>query len=429
MGDGRYYTYYQFFIIIFFTIISCGLIFTIIHTMVKSRKKQRIYYIIYAGNFLLLYSIGSFIIEVTYEVEWALVLSYISTISILGYFITYIFYYSKRKLFGIGCILGFIAVTKLKFIDSYTFTEIIYTRVYQWSMLALTVCLIIVILKDNINIYKTDNNYKKTESLIKGLSVIAFTFAYLLYIYIPELVYVFYFALIMQVIMLNLIFLKFMPEEKIPIGYYNIIENMIDTLIVLNLKKEILYINDTEISGLVDKNKVVDLRNLVNLLNLQNAQIVLLGNNVIKVNGINNGKTISCKMSLETIMKKNKLVGYVIVIEDGIYLEEMISELREKKKLLIQNKKELLNYSRTSKILSDEKERNKLLLDVQNELGHHFALLTKYIENTIDKIKNKDLCEHELKDDIITSIVLARNNLKKIRETVKEYRETYDGKE
>lgn len=442
MGDGRYYTYRQFFQILYLTILSGGLVFTIFYIQIKSREKERIRYIVISSCFLLVTILLAFIKEVTYELYPAEILTYISLFGVIGAIVTQIIYYNKRFLYTSLVAFLMMASSRFRFIDNFTFTQTSYSIEYQLLISTYVLVLLIYILMD---IRKTHKHMRQAvkkrgleryawlESLTIGCGILVSVTSYCLFILLAYSLPIHEICLFACILGFNLTFQNFMPNERIPSRYHSLIENMMDTIIIINEKKQILFINETELRKKINVDSLVDFNDLSKLFNLNQVSTIHLSPEVEQINGLFKGQVISCKASYKSIKNKGSHVGYVVVIEDCSDLEVMIEELRDRKKNLSELENELSRYSRTSQELRVEKERNRLLVEVQNELGHHLAELTKYIGNTIDYVNhdaldNEENCDY-LVDNIVQGISMARANLLKIRETVKIYRSSYDGKE
>lgn len=441
MGDGRYYTYRQFFQILYLTILSGGLVFTIFYIQIKSREKERIRYIVISCGFLLFTILLSFFKEVSYDFNTAKTLTYLSLFGVAGATVTQIVYYNKKVLYTSVIAIILLFSTRFHFIDNFTFTKTTYSIEYQLLIVSYSVVLLLYILGDIRRSHKEMikspkihgiKRYQWLESLTIGGGILVSVTSYCLFISLGYSFPLHEIGLFMCVISFNLTFQHFMPHERIPVGYHSLIENMVDTIIIVNNKKEILFINETELKHTINAFNLVDLNNLNHLFMLDDAKTLRISPNVEQVSGFVHGQAVSYKMSYKSIKNKDKHVGYVIVVEDCSQLETMIEELRNKKRNLTELEKELSMYNQTSQVLRAEKERNRLLIEVQNELGHHLAELTKYIGNTMDYTENGRIdhqanCEN-LVESIVQAITMARKNLSQIRETVKTYRSSYDGK-
>lgn len=442
MGDGRYYTYRQFFQILYLTILAGGLVYTIVYIQIKSREKERIRYIVISSCFLLFTILLSFIKEVTYELYPAEVISYLSLYGIIGATLTQIVYYNQKSKATI--IIGLIAlvVTRFHFIDDFTFITTTYSLEFQLLIAGFVILLLIYIVQDihksRIAMNKAQKvngieRYVWLESLTIGGGILITTTSYCFHILSGITAPIHELCLLACVIGFNITFQYFMPHERIPAGYHNLIENMMDTIIIVNEKNHILFINDTELKPMIKEDDVVDFNRLGRLFRIENATTIHLSPTVEQINGSYDGLVVSCKVSYNSIINNKEHLGYVIVIEDCSSLEVMIDELKAKKKDLTKLEIELSGYNQTPQVLRAEKERHRLLIEVQNELGHHLAELTKYIGSTIDYASHESFDEEEqceiLVDSIVQGITMARKNLSQIRDTVKTYRSSYNGKE
>ena len=301
----------------------------------------------------------------------------------------------------------------------------------------MTILLLALAGRDWADSYRIGSHYQHIECRKRSLMVMVVGVGFCIYVFEPRFIAFLYFGLGFHSLMSAYIYFTCLPDEKIPVGYHDLVENMVDTIIVLNTNREILYINDTKISGLVVENEPVDFRQIEKCFDLTERESKRLDNNIWQLKGKmkaeyleddTKSSHLSIRLCLQPVVSREKAVGYILVAEDCTEMENMVSELKSKKAILTNTKKELLQYAKTGQYLAGEKERNRLLLEVQNELGHDLVILTKHIGNILANAGEEERDKAVLQKDITMGLELAGNNLKRIRETVREYRESYDGK-
>ncbi len=425
MGNGRYYTFRQFFEIAYLTLSSGITVFALTYIWIKARDKTIASRYVLALVGILFYFLLSFIKEVTYGLRAAYVLTGISYFGIFFFCWTGI-YQSKKWIKGLVLVSGIfctvaISVRRPEF-------SFFFHQLSPWLILSI-LSLYIWNLGIRINLFR-EEGLKSFKTKQEILVMVGYTYMTLSLVLIWATgvngITIQYSVTTLPILYL-LIFLKFMPEEKIPLGYHSAIEDMLDTMIIVSPDRDILFINDSQFADYIKKDTKVDFKHLEDLFMFQDISVVRLEERTIQLNGRLDNKLLSILVCLKPIQKGDQILGYIIVSTDCTHLEQMIVELNDTKEELKTKEKELLLYASTVKTLTSEKERQRLMQDVQNQLGHHLAELTTFLLNT----KNKALIEERdhMISQIETAILMARRSLLKIRMTVVEYRETYEGKE
>jgi len=429
MGDGRYFTYYQFIQILYFTFAISCLVSFIMFIWIKAKKRENINYIIFAlmSWFLLLTLI--FITEVSYGIKAVNVLWHIQSGLVFIIIIWNIDDYLKQS--GLVRVLRLILYLPL---CSFPFwIPSLWFKVEKYSLffiLLIFTCLIVLgaLAQKDIGQYKKETErYKWYESRMKALALMVFATSFQLYIILPRLRWIFLLSILLAACMYMYIFLNYLPQQKIPYGYYRSMEHLFETFIVISHERQVLYTSKTEFSTNIEANGRVDLRHLEDLIHLDRKSVIKLSSKLVQVNGYKGHDLVSCRLSFEKVISKKMVIGYVVLIEDCTHLEHTIVELKEKKTRLAKTEADLLALSKTAKVLGEETERNRLLIDVQNELGHHLATMTKYLARIVNQIEEEEPVDQVL-EALEEGISLAKANLSNIRQTVRIYRESFDGK-
>lgn len=102
----------------------------------------------------------------------------------------------------------------------------------------------------------------------------------------------------------------------------------------------------------------------------------------------------------------------------------MLSNLRHQTEELNTINESLKEHAAVVATIEAERERHRLMLEVQNYLGHRFAEMTKVIENIIGSTQTESTLD--VVKAIEASTKLAKDNLKDIRKTVVDYRSSYE---
>lgn len=441
MGDGRYYTFRQFFQILYLTGMAGFLVYTILFMMLRSRIKNRIHMIVRSLYFLLALIFVGFIKELVYEIEAYVILTYISMFLILILMISWILHYFKRKKVIYFLSGVYILLLGTNYIDSISYVSVHYSTTYRLTIIGFVTVIIILLIHDITQNYYEKNpeyngsntdtsliRYKYYESLYSGMSIGIMSTTYLIKVVAGLEFPIHEIGCFVGIFLLNVVFLRFMPEEKIPAGYRHLVENFVDTIITLNNDKKVLGVNNTPLKPII-KEGIVDFENPSSFFIGEVKSYKEISKKVKEVVIDSGEQHITVRYSYNEIIKQKKSLGFVLVIEDYTKHEDMLVELERKKEELVMIKQDLLRYSRTTKILSAEKERNRLLIEVQNDLGHQLAELSKYILNTKElayDLSKEKISVEELSQNISQGIQMAKKNLTNIRKTVRQYRSSYE---
>lgn len=205
---------------------------------------------------------------------------------------------------------------------------------------------------------------------------------------------------------------------------------MVDTIITLNEEYQVLDVNETELKSFVKTGKIT-LDDPHSFLCGEIKTVKKLSETVTEVQFREGATDYTIRYTWSQIIQKESCIGYILVIEDYSKQQQMIEKLKLQKDELIGVQKDLLMYSRTSNLYAAEKERSRLLVEVQNDLGHQLVELSGYISSMMGTISEAETGHevpdlNQLRDALSKSIEMARSNLQNIRETVRIYRSSYN---
>lgn len=440
-------TYGLFFQSLYFIVIACVLVFLILFMSNRSKKHHRTRYIAISCFFILLLIGIRFILSLVFREEQIKLLVFMELVCILCILYIQLIYYAKDFFFILVITFIGILTTGFHFFNYIGPDQIVITPLYRG------IIYYFIFILSLLSIYDTNHNIKKRERLsytentllesigkyqlyeavlINGgllLALILFMNSMVKATNIPLAD----FGIITYITLVFITFLFFMPQVKIPLGYRQIVSNMMDTIMILDEKNVILYVNETQIKSYFSLEKKLEFNLLSIYVNQPNCTSKLLDDNQIQLCFQN--PEVEQKVliaSRKVIYRKNKIVGYVINISDCTHLEAMIQEKEKQKNDLDGLKLELTKYSQTSKFLLAENQRNRLLVEVQNELGHYMAELAKHISSILHLVEDDRILpetkQPRVHESIELGISMAKSNLTKIRETVKKYRSSYDEK-
>jgi hypothetical protein len=438
---GTYSLFYQ---SMYFILVSCALVFLILILSNRSKKHIRIRYIILSGIVMIGLMFIRFMTSLVFTDEPAKVLYFLNLLCVILILFVQLIYYAKK--YSIILFVTIIAIFATGF-DFFSGSEVEQLQIssnYELLMYYFLFVLSSLSIYDIYQCYKNqetmyDANDKHLHSIGKYqlyesiLLNFGFLLALSLYIYslhnktqLP----LGDFGLIIYIMLIHITYLYFMPQVKIPIGYGHIISNMMDTVIVLDDKNTLLYSNDTAIKELFNFENTIDFNQMSSYLVNQPCHTRAVEEHQIRLDfRMNNEERKVLQVSKQSIRRKNKVIGSIININDCSHLESMIEDKERQKNDLDSLKLELTKYNQTSNYLLAENQRNRLMMDVQNELGHYMAELANHINATLHIIKDESMSPHQkqplVHENIEAGISMAKGNLSKIRETVKKYRSSY----
>ncbi|WP_461206852.1 hypothetical protein [Clostridium sp. DL1XJH146] len=455
MGDGRYYTFNQFFSII---ILLALIIFILISTMliyyrnVKNEGSKYITSIFIQLNIIVL---SRFIEEIIVSQAIARILRNIQNIfvvSICAIFSYYLWNYvipvyksekvnlEKRKLKNsifisvlviyILIIVIFEIFTKGHIIvANYTFENIVYTKEYivlltinLFVLVTISLKIFLLVPKNKIEglpLYKN----KILSFLIIIMSVLPLSIYLLALInkseYLQFIEFILYFSFS---IVMNFLTLSFIPYNVTPIAFDNIKNMILDFVFIVDESGSIIYKNS--------KIDDVDFFRKITMIDHSNVKILFKGKVEEVWDKLNtpyvqltkgNQKYYFC-YKVRKVKDKNKVIGSIITITEITDLINKIITLDEKKEEAQGINKQLYDYSGKVYKLEKEKMINDLLEEITVVQEKSMLEIVYRLELVLKKIDNEDF-----EEDIDKLIVLADDNLIKIRKAVTLYNNYYGG--
>lgn len=168
------------------------------------------------------------------------------------------------------------------------------------------------------------------------------------------------------------------------------------------------------ISCIVKEEKMINEINNVVYSNTENKS----GELIVEIN--NNEVVLSYRIS--NVFNKDKTKKATIIIFDDItYFKHLVEKIeRKNQELEIANKK-LNNHLKNIELLTIERERSKLMIEINNTIGNTITELLALLEICnlfITRDKNRD----EITAIIDDALVRARNGLNEIRSSVYKYK-------
>lgn len=440
-------TYTLFFHSFYYMLLTAALVFLMFFIANRSRKHYRTRTIVSGCSFVIIYILFRLFEEMAYSLTQVKVFSFISALCIIGFLMTQLIYYSKKNYLILNLSVFFILLTRFHFYHVNDYTHVSMTEEYRALMLYFIVIIGIFVIRDTYHIL-TDNRYVDNEEnaltgvngkykisetlLINGGMFIALV-CFSCSVYDCRHQFITDFGITTYFSAVAIAFFFYMPNVKIPFGYRQIISNMMDTVLVLDQNNMLLYTNATSGMKYFQFGQKVEFNDMSTyikgaflsekyLKDGQKQMIFESEDEELKVMNV----------SRKVLLRKNKIVGYMINISDFSHLDSMIREKEKQKNDLDHLRHELTKYGQISKHLVAEKQRNRLLVEVQNQLGHHMAELANHIITIIHLVNDETITPEEKQPKVQTAIELgiqiAKGNLSRIRETVAKYKSSYSEK-
>jgi len=437
--------YILFFNSLYFTLFACVVVILMLFMSIRSRKNQRTQYSVISGFFLLGFITTRFLQTISYSTELEQRFSSLTFLWIVCILFIQLIYYAKTNY----PLIIFSAVLVIVSAVSYDQTIREYFHVQSLLVNGIRMYFIVtlfilctwdtyVVIHTNkknpintIGVLERLDKYKVYEVMCINGGLIIVLLCLLVGVLIPSDFPIEDLGLISYMCLVVVTFLFFMPQVKIPFGYSQILSNMLDTVVVIDEKNTLLYVNDSKCKTFFNFEQSVDFDSIIQSVNGSKCREIHFGADQKQLNFYSiNGEQKALMIFRKVILRDNKIIGYIITINDCSHLETMIVEKEIQKNDLDLLKYELTKYSQTSKNLLAEKQRNRLLIEVQNELGHYLVELAKHITQVLQLVEDEEITASEkqprVHESIETGIMMAKANLTKIRETVIKYRSSYN---
>lgn len=436
MGDGRYYTIYQFSLSLIFIILAILTASFMMISYYKNKNKENGRYISVSLLLLLFCIILSFIENVIGSLNQGFILRCISKlclIACLSIFTNYLFSYVltinkfriREVIIAVAGICAITIVTKGKLlITNYEFYKINYSLFYKVLLIVLFLFVLLSIykiLRSRIILHFLDSNKKLgatfTALYLFPIGVYSF-FTISGYRYLDFIECSLYFLLIVFIIVIT-------TEHSLGLTskQFEELTNMLeDYVFVIDNKGNIVYKNDVfKKSEIFNNTNVVDINN-IKLLFCHNVKIVngKLGNNYIQLELEEKTKYFSYKN--KELKDEERLLGYMVTITDITHILDLVNKLELNNREYIETNKRLSNYSNVVYQLEKEKEISILLEEIittREKSMDDLVLMIDDLENNLDN--------NEFQSKLNKAIRLNIDILSEIRRAVTAYREHYGG--
>lgn len=420
MGDGRYYTFYQFFDVLLIMISVIFSLFSIVHFYYKKNNKASIDYIFYP-----LYSVTIFgvlrIIEYVYpNMEVCIKLRNLSTIILIATIVTSRLSRFKIKKYFYMILIGLVTVLLIRhniFISDFEYHNIVYSSYYK--------ALVVIVMVHSLVIsYKVSIGKDSKILLLPDLMFFLIpVLAYGLIVFLNKH-FVDYFETTLMILLTVFINIKFFKADES--SYTTIAFDKIG-----NMGLSYIYVID-------DAYKVIYKNNMVKSSHLFQSVVSLDLDDFSKLFGsetlvkytykdkeyfeLTIEKKYYFSYGMTELHEEDKCIGYIVTFADVTELLDLLIHLEEKKHETKKVNERLKNYSQVVYHLEKEKEINKLLEEIVTSRDRQMTYLSQLVQDATSKLED-DLFEKYIE----VAINKSNEILEDVRETVTKYREYYGG--
>ena len=422
MGDNRYYTYPQFFKILFLMILLAALIVIITILFYRNKRKKKVYGMLFILSMVTCITFVNFLEAVIFTTHAGFLLRWVECFCLFGIPAVMMVYFSSghRIWYTIPIVYYFSFLLLLIYpggeamITRDSLTEVQYGAVYGFLQIAgLILCFIALLSqkrKKNIpgNIVFMALSmplvYNAVFTIMKG------TPSGYIYLYFVTGAIVYN---VMLFKMPTLIMTKNIDEIEKWLNEGIIITNELGDVLFTNLRDHSLEeIVCVPIEMDVDEPTKIFTSNGIAIHEEENGYSVFLP-------GTENRTLYMTKTNLYT---KNKLLGYLFIIEDTTLISGVLTELKNKNREHQEKNQSLQDYAKIAYKYEMEKEINLLTNEMNDRIGHQMVELSLVCQKAYLEVEQNT---KEAPDAMVTTMQLAKKILTSVREAVSTYRNFY----
>lgn len=447
MGDGRYYTYNQFFSVIILTFLIIFIVISAMSSYYRNTNNKGSRYITAIFTQVAMVVVLRFIENVIVSMQVAKILRYSQNVFLMMGTITFT-YYLKMCVMPIyqqtqnqqnhhafwSCVVGIFGLTLFIWgafsrwsliIQEYTFHNIVYTKMYSFMH-----SMIVFVLM--VNTYKIYQLKKTVQGAYKSRLLACVIFVMLI---MPLLIYIIavatksvfvdyleFLILFTFSFVVDFLTVSFIPYAVTPIAFDKIKDMINDYIFVTDVNDYIVYKNENInqqlcFSSVSKVNKAFIKELFIGEVRQKKNKH---GEPYLKV--VNNQKASYFSYRVADLINQNKIMGQIIIVSDITDLVELVNYLEEKKLKAEVAHHKLIDYSEVVYYLEKEKEINVLLEKITNEQETSMYEIISEIDDLIEKVQDEDF------EMTVNRIIhLIERNLSQVREAVTTYREYYEG--
>lgn len=438
MGDGRYYTNYQFMSVVIIMLITVISVVGALISYYRNKGRAGSMFICVSFTLMAVTSIMRFVENVIPNMVLAGVLRSISCFSFIMCILTMLYYFCIKSFtylgrnLKIGWIIystSFLTLACVFFISlkidvgfiitDYRFVSIEYSEVY--SAIVLTVSILVLLVSVRFGVSKT--------RVQKGYSNGTVAMAIVLFFCLPTLFYFWtvtkenYYTNFGELLIFIAICISIGAVNYFdtPLGlsssvFDRIADSIQNYIIITDVKKSIVYKNKSVLqSGLFcDTDYFSSLADMFEKASTTSEEIY---DECIKVNNGNDTVYLTYKQS--PLKNGEKTMGYIISISDITKIIELIHSIEDRSRKTQENNLKLKDYSKIVYELEKEKRINILVDEVIKRIENQLKLLAGDIKDLEGRLQDSEF--ETLVDGVIQTNMDILNDVKQAVTTYKQH--------
>lgn len=417
MGDGRYYTYFQFVDIMVLTLLSVLSVISILFFHYRKNKDMNIIYITVPTDMIYVFLVIRIIESIIPNLIVASTLRELQLILLLTSIVLCILNknYINKKIKPILLVSLVFALT-IPFLNivikTYKFHTILYSDYYKMFLFFAMNCLSgYLFFKKNSEITK----YKLIVIIIPMLIYLIIVIINSYWVCYMEL-----FISLFVIIYTNLVFTLNSESSHSILAFEKIGNISTNYIFVIDNNKKVIYSNDmAKMSEFFS-----DIKYIENITSIFKGDKIKNNTHLDKnyINIKKDDEEFYFTYGFSELFHNEKIIGHIVTITNITDLILLLNDLENKKSQSIMINEKLSNYSKVVYHHEKEKEINNLLEEVVESRDAQMKHLINLIEDTKNKIDSDDFENY-----IEISIEKSNEILDDVRKTVSKYREYYGG--
>ncbi len=425
MGDGRYYTYCQFFDVLLLIFLITLVIASLIYFHYRKNRDNKLLHInipLILIAFFCIMRMGEIVIPNLFyahmlrNVECGILVLVILILSLDKKTINT----NRKTIFFILIPFIIILLYNRSFVESYEFHNVFYTPMYKWLLVS---CLFTWILSSIKDLIIGKGKYNNKQFVFIKLFVILIPISMYLLMIVTNLAFYEYFEIILLAcftVYLNFVF-KFNNESSLTmLAFDKIGDASTNYIFVTDENYKLIYKNEAATkSGFFVEMTDINASDFAAMFKGESIKKTTnLGKEYIMLK-IKNGKKYFAYKA-KNLKNGQKHIGFIITVTNITDLIELLVNLENKKEESRIVNEKLKNYSDVVYHIEKEKEINNLLDEIVSLRDIQMKYLSRLIFDTKEKL-NDNLFE----EYIDLAINKTNEILEEVRDTVSKYRE-YD---
>lgn len=429
MRNDYYYTYLQFFNVFFFLVYTMGLVATTAIITFRNKRGLKINFLLAILILLTVICIGRFLEQVTCFLpllHYMRVVEGVSILSIMALSMAFLAHTSHRFGSWIGVLYLIPLVFPLStrgtkfFASSYNFYETQLSPEYIFYILMGVFVLVLIITYRSYYFYKHHIS-RHAEIMIAGsICLPMFIFLICVLAGFPISFYIYFTPISAWGIYIATI--HYMPTH-IMIKLLDGLENNLDEIIIVaDDQGEIIYKNKSDDLAIPWLKLGPDI-NIDFQDELFAHPVVTLSREEAKVTVELIHPDNDCfRITITRLESSSRVLGYMLVIKDVTMIHQMLEEVKRINEAVDNKNKSLTSYKDITSKYEMEKIIQKLVEDINNELGEQMY----HLMNSADQVYTHLLDEtYDAYDEIDEVIKETKDTLQEVRRAVRAYRTLY----